>query len=71
MVKVVDIYKHTTELRRELDARNIPWECKGNQRTRFAHKGHVYIADVQEPSGEVILTTYPHTIADVLKEVGA
>lgn len=63
--------EHTDELRRELDARNIPWEHKGSQLTRFAHKGHVYVATVYEPSGEVILTTYPHTIADVLKEVGA
>lgn len=67
----MDVYKHTNELRRELDARNIPWERRGNGGTYFAHKGHVFIASVQEPSGEVILTTYPHTIADVLKEVGA
>lgn len=66
----MDIYKHTDELRKALDKRGIEWERKGNQTTRFAHKGHVFIADVSEPSGEVILTTYPHTVADVLKEVG-
>ena len=65
------LYKHTEELRKALDERNIPWERKGNDTTRFAHKGHVFIATVYEPSGEVILTTYPHTIADVLKEVSA
>ena len=65
------LYKHTEELRKALTERGIEWERKGNQCTRFAHKGHVYLADVQEPSGEVILTTFPHTIADVLKEVGA
>jgi len=67
----VDIYKHTNELRKALDERNIPWERKGNSTTRFAHKGHVFIADIQEPSGEVILTTYPHSVEDVLKEVDA
>ena len=66
----MDIYKHTRELRKALDERNIPWERKGNGATRFTCKGHVYIASVQEPSGEVILNgTYPHTIKDVLEEV--
>ena len=67
----MDIYKHTNELRAALDERNIPWERKGNDTTRWTYKGHVFIASVSEPSGEVILTTYPHTIADVLKEVSA
>ena len=66
----MDAHKHTTELRKALDARNIPWEHKGSQLTRWTYKGHVYVATVYEPSGEVVLTTYPHTIADVLKEVG-
>jgi hypothetical protein len=61
-------HEHTDELRRGLDARNIPWERRGNGGTYFAHKGHVYIATVSEPSGEVILTTYPHTVADILAE---
>lgn len=63
-------HEHTDELRRGLDARNIPWERLGNQCTQFAHKGYVYTATVYEPSGEVILTTYPHSVEDVLKEVG-
>lgn len=67
----MDVNKHTEELRKALDKRNIPWEHKGSQLTRFAHKGRVYVATVYEPSGEVILTTYPHTVTDVLKEVGA
>ena len=67
----MDVNKHTEELRKALDERNIPWERLGNQSTQFAHKGYVYTATVYEPSGEVILTTYPHTVADVLKEVGA
>ena len=64
-------YEHTEELRKALDERGIEWERRGNDTTRFAYKGHVYIASVQEPSGGVILTTFPHTITDVLKEVGA
>lgn len=67
----MDICEHTTELRKALDERGIAWEHKGSQLTRFVHKGHVYVATVYEPSGEVILTTYPHTVADVLKEVSA
>ena len=67
----MDIYEHTTELRKALDKRNIPWERNGNQRTQFAHKGYVYTATVYEPNGEVILTTFPHTVDDVLKEMDA
>jgi hypothetical protein len=67
----VDIYKHTNELRNGLTKRGISWERKGNTTTRWMYKGRVWIADVQEPSGEVILTTLPHTVADVLKEVSA
>ena len=67
----MDIYRHTNELREALDKKNISWERKGNNTTRFAYKGHVYIASAQEPCGGVILTTFPHTITDVLKEVGA
>jgi hypothetical protein len=65
----VNIYEHTDELRRELTKRGIAWERNGNQLTRWMYKGHVYVADVQEPSGEVFLTTFPHTVADVLKEM--
>ena len=67
----MDIYEHTNELREALTKRGIAWERKGNTTTRFAHKGHVYIADVQEPSGEVILTTLPHTVDDVLRRMDA
>lgn len=61
----MDIYEHTNELRRKLTERGIEWEHKGNTTTRFAHKGRVWIADVQEPSGEVILTAYPVTVDGV------
>ena len=67
----MDIYKHTKELRRKLTERGIEWERKGETVTRWMYRGHVYIADVQEPSGEVILTTFPNTVADILKEMGA
>lgn len=67
----MNAHEHTEELRRKLTERGIEWERKGNQQTRWMWRGHVYLADVQEPSGEVILTTYPHTVADVLKEVSA
>jgi hypothetical protein len=59
-------HDNTDELRRELEARYIPYESKGETVTRWMNKGRVWIADVQEPSGEVILTSYPNTLKDVL-----
>jgi hypothetical protein len=61
-------HDNTDELRRGLEERGIEWERKGTDTTRWVHKGHVFIASVSEPSGEVILTTYPHTVADILAE---
>lgn len=62
-------HEHTDELRRGLEERGVEWEHKGSFTTRWIYRNHVFIATISEPSGEVILTTYPHTVADVLAEV--